>query len=368
MEYGRRAQRGRGDREVRVIAVAPPPPNVHAVWHLGSAAAAATDAWTLIGQDGGQSIDLGDEVLFVFADTLLAKTSALAVGWPEARWPIQREQGRFLANCCARGPHGRLPTALASLEYVLGPDGWPAELLPATPAERFGRVRFWPEHGVAIDGRVYLYYLGIEHTRPGSTWGFRNLGTGLAVLDPHTGVAERLSFNGDWRLWPAGESDPHGGVQVLRVDDYIYVFGSCRDGYGATARVARVRPDAIADPAAYEYLASPEPVWSHTPAEACSLGVCGHEFSVSRNAYLDGYLMSYIEPAGRTLFMRRGRHPWGPYSDPVSLGLLPIDARNDSAAMAFEHPRYASGDGRTVTVSYCQANFVMNGLVGVRFA
>jgi hypothetical protein len=337
------------------------------VWHLGAAPAIATDTWTLIGQDGGQSIDLGDEVLFVFADTLLAEASAVRNGLPSSRWPIRRDQGRFLANCCARAGRGRLSAELGRLRYALGRDGWPKEILEATAVERLTRTRFWPEHGIAIDGRVFLYYLGIEHFAPDATWGFRNLGTGLAVLDPVSGDAQRLRWDGDWRLWPSGSADVHAGVQVVRDGGHVYVFGASRDGYEITARLARVDASAMGDRESYEYLSSETPVWVRDPSNACSLGPCGSEFSVSYNDYLGGYLMCFVEPYRRSLCVRLAESLWGPYSPPKSLGDLPIDARNDSAALAFEHPLFAAERGRVIAVSYCQPNFTQNGLVGVRF-
>ena len=346
---------------------APSPPAVESVWHLGPAPAIATDAWALIGQDGGQSIDLGNDVLFVFADTLLADPSALRAGWPTSRWPIRRDQGRFLANCCALAGRGRLPEELGRLRYVLGRDGWPKEILEATPAERLTRTRFWPEHGIAIAGRVYLYYLGIEHFAPGGTWGFRNVGTGLAILDAQAGEAQRLRWNGDWRLWPASRDDRHGGVQVVQDGDHMYVFSAVRQQYDVHAYLARVEAASIAEPAAYEYLASSAPTWDNDQSRSCTLGRCGNEFSVSFNPYLGGYLMCFVD-AGRTLYVRLAESLWGPYSHPRSLGELPMEAGNDIAALAFEHPLFATDDGRTIALSYCQPNFTQNGLVGVRFA
>jgi hypothetical protein len=347
---------------------APPPPAVHAVWHHGPAPPLSTDTWALVGQDGGQSIDLGDDVLFVFADTLLATPAALRAGWPSPRWPIRRGQGRFLANCCALAGRGRLPAVLGRLRYFLGHDGWPREILEATPAERLLRMRFWPEHGVAIDGRVYLFYLGIEQATPDTTWGFRNIGTGLAVLDPVAGDARRLRWDGDWRLWPSAPGDFHGGVQALGDGDYVYVFGALGQGHASEARLARVRSEAIVEPAAYEYLVSDTPAWDRDRSRCCTLGPCGHEFSVSFNRYLGGYLMCFVDSTGCTLSVRFAEHLWGPYSDPRSLGALPIDPRNDMAALGFEHPLYATDGGRTIALSYCQPNFTPNGLVGVRFA
>ena len=161
------------------------------------------------------------------------------------------------------------------------------------------RTRFWPEHGIAIAGRVYLYYLGIEHFAPGGTWGFRNVGTGLAILDAQAGEAQRLRWNGDWRLWPASRDDRHGGVQVVQDGDHVYVFSAVRQQYDVHAYLARVEAASIAEPAAYEYLASAAPTWDNDQSRSCTLGRCGNEFSVSFNPP-SGHLMCFVD-AGRTL-------------------------------------------------------------------
>lgn len=347
----------------------PPSPEVHAVLHLGPAPPVENERFVLVGQDGGQSIALENgEWLFVFADTLLAHPDAWRAGWPAARWPIRREQGRFLANCCARARGATLVEALRDVRYVCGDDGFPREILQATPAEGLARVRFWPEHGLNVCGRVFLYYLGIEHFAPACTWGFRNGGTGLALLDPATGQAERLRWDGDWRLWPDAGDGSHGGVSVLRHAARAYVFGSLRQGESTGARLARAEVSALDDPRAYEFLASSAPTWTRDPARAFDLGACGNEFSVSWNAHLGRYLMTYVERGGRELCLRAADEIWGPYSAPTRVGALPLEESNQIAALAFEHAGFARLGGRRLALSYCQANFTRNGLVELSLA
>jgi hypothetical protein len=68
------------------------------IQHLGYAPAARGVGWALAGQDGGQSIDLGDRKLFVFSDTLLARTGRLNEPLPAT---FNRGNAVFLANCAA---------------------------------------------------------------------------------------------------------------------------------------------------------------------------------------------------------------------------------------------------------------------------
>jgi hypothetical protein len=343
-------------------------PALRSLAYLGAAPRAQGDAWVLLGQDGGQSIDLGEQLLFVFADTLLAERRADASGEFRAAAPLTRETGRFLGNCAALAPRAGLPEALAELRYFTGAGGWPREVLEPTPVERFAQVRLWPQHGVFAGECVYLFYLAIQHLGAG-TWDFTEVGSGVARLDPRTGAAERVRRDGEWRLW-AATGGLHAGVALLRTEDWLYVYSSRRAGTECRALVARVpaaTPEALADPGAHEHLVGPQPRWSRV-AEDFDVGPCGSEFSVSWNAHLRRYLMAYVNGYDKTLLLRTAAEPWGPWSAPIAAGVVPHDEASRIVSLGFEHPACARDGGRTVHVSYCQPRFAQNGLVAVTFA
>jgi hypothetical protein len=332
---------------------APPAPRVRSVRHLGSAPLAGGGAWRLLGQDGGQSIALGEETLFVFSDTLLQPAGG---GRPSA-----------LANCAARSRERTLRGALGALRFYEDGAGLPREVLPASPEERCAHLRFWPAHGLLVDGVVYLFYLGIEFVNPRSDWGFRNLGAGLARLDPATGEAERLRRGGDWCLWRAHGDDFHFGVQTLREGEWVYVFLSARQGYHSHAGVARAPAARLAEPEAYAYYAGGG-AWSPDPARTASLGPAGNDYSVSWNDHLGGFLMTYVDPYAKLLYHRTAPAPWGPWGAPLKVGALPHRPGSELIYLGFEHPRFAERGGRTVHVTYGQPHFVQNSLVAVSFA
>jgi hypothetical protein len=335
--------------------VPPPshPPVIRSIRHLGLAPAARTASWALVGQDGGQSIDLGDRTLFVFADTLIR----LGDGSPG-----------FLANCAAVSAARQFGPALSDLEYFCDPHGRPREVLPATPLERLAGYRFWPQHGVVIGGTVCLFYQGIRQFDPASTWGFTAAGSGLALLDPATGEARRLYRAGDWQLWSDSGAAVHRGVQVLRDGATVYVFAGHRRGDCWFARLSRVPADRIGDPTAYEYLATPDPTWAVSPDGGCDVAAAGPEFSVSFNPHLGRYLMTYVDGYTKRLFLRAADRVWGPYSDPAEAGVLPHRPQVDLIGLGFEHPPFAEDGGRTVYVTYCQPHFTQNSVVALRFA
>ncbi len=328
----------------------------------GSGGSGISGRWRLVGQDGGQTIDLGDEVLFTFADTLIVPRPAEATAG--------RAPGTvLLANCAARAPGaaGGLPRALAELRYLADARGWPRQILAPTAEERQRRMRLWPAHGLALGSRVYLFYLGIEFTNPDSDWGFRNLGAGLAVIDLATGHAARVRRRGTWCLWRTHGDDFHFGVQVLREGDVAYVYSSLRRGYYSEAGVARVAVDKLGDPDAYSFLAA-DGGWSPRHQDAASLGPASNDYSVSWNAHLGRYLMTYVDPYAKVLNLRTAPRPWGPWSPPQPVATLPHQPGSELIFLAWEHPRFAADGGRTVYITYCQPHFVQNTVLALTFA
>ncbi len=343
----------------------PAPPGIRSVCHLGRFPTGSGPGWSLVGQDGGQSIPLDEGRLFVFSDTLL--TAARPVPGsapPPARRPPGHGHLGILANTAARAQSPDLQQALAGLDYYLDGGSAPREILPSSTDERREGIRFWPQHGLLVNGSVVLYYMGVRAVS-GSTWGFVNEGTGLAVLDPATGECRRLVRRGDWIVWPPGPHDLHFGVQVLREGELAYVFASRRHGLQVTAQLARVEVCRMSQPRAYSYLASTAPRWTRRLPESCDLGPCGSQFSVSFNGHLQQYLMTYVDILDGGLCLRAADVPWGPYGEPRRVARVP---RQKEAYLGFEHASFAGEAGRQILISYSEPHFNQSSLVAVRLA
>jgi hypothetical protein len=262
---------------------------------------------------------------------------------------------------------------LAGLDYFLDDQRAPREILPSSADERREGIRFWPQHGLLVNGSVYLFYMGVRAVT-GSTWGFVNEGTGLAVLDPVTGECrrqyrrERPGGHRDWIFWPPRTDDLHFGVQVLKEGELAYVFASRRRGFQVTAQLARVEACRLSQPSAYRYLAAlaaSAPRWEEQPSESCDLGPCGSQFSVSYNGHLRQYLMTYVDILDGGLYLRAADVPWGPYSAPRRVARVP---RQREAYLGFEHASFASEEGRQILISYCEPRFSQSSLVALRLA
>jgi hypothetical protein len=347
---------------------APAPPRIAAVRHLGHLPRAAGPGWRVLGQDGGQSIPLDAErTLFVFSDTLIQ---------PHGGRPVLLPSCAAVSSGGGEGGGGGgagLLAALGDLRWLADEHGRPRTLLPPTPEERRHHLRFWPTHGFAHEGKVYLFYVGVELVDPRSDWGFRNLGAGLAVLDPQTGEAERVRRGGRWCLWPARGDDFHLGVQTLVDGDHAYVFFTRRRSLRARAGVARVPLDRVTDPDAYRFLATggaapAAPRWSPWLAEAASLGQASNHVSVAFNHHLGRYLVAWVDGYDKGLHLATAPRPWGPWSPPVRATTLPHQPGSELIYLGFEHPRFAADGGRTVALTYCEPHFVQSSVVEVRLA
>jgi hypothetical protein len=340
---------------------APSIPRLRASRYIGAFPHIRTSRYAIVGQDGGQSIRAGDRTLFLFSDTLALAAEPASKGRPAG----SREH--FLANCAAVSSENNLERALAGLEYYTDEQGLPREILPAGEREAFRGVRFWPEHGVFVDGRVFFYYLGVQTTSSESVWGFRTLGAGLAEFDLETGLARQILRNGDWLLWRNTTDDLHFGVHASLADSYVYLFGSARTGVQSTAWLARVPEARIAERDAYEFLCSSDPSWTNDLSRACSLGPSAAEFSVAYNAFLGAYAMVYIDEYRKRLMIRTAPELWGPYSEPASLIGVPHQEDSLFVYLGFEHSAFQRDQGRAIYVSYCEPHFAANSLLWAAF-
>jgi len=338
--------------------------------YLGSLPGVNTAAYVIVGQDGGQSVRLSGKHLFFFSDTLLIckdpRVAAAHATPPPVPVPSS-PQTVFLANCAAVSDDADLTTLVSNLRYFHAPDGLPRELLQPTDRERFRSLRFWPEHGIWLNGKVYFFYLGIQTVDAHSSWGFRNLGVGLASLDIESGECCRFRYKEDWMFWRTVEADFHMGVQLLQLEEFVYVFGSRRTQIENEALLARVPAGLIANRDSYEYLAASAPSWSKNLEAACSLGPCSSEYSVSYNLYLEKYTMIYVDEYRQRLKLRMADQLWGPYSDPTDLIGLPHKESSELIYLGFEHASFQQQGGRRIFVSYCEPDFSAVSLLTLTF-
>lgn len=324
----------------------------------------------MVGQDGAYSIPLGDgTALWFFGDTLIgARVPGESLWYPGGQ---QLGPGDMSGHGLIEKLHNNTglimrdqtgSTELKDFRYLCDPAGNLRQLIVHEASEPPDEIRVWCLHGVALGEMIYLYYLTVRMLASGPLpVNFEILGAGLAAGTRQEMKFHRIRQGGRTLWWNAGL--PQFGTTVLPgTDDYLYVYGVLKGSDGVQrSHVARVRPTAIENLSAYQYLTSDAPVWGKDPAAAVSImeGM-PNEMSVSWNAHLGCYLAVHSLDLSGNIVGRTASNPWGPWSTPTVLWkCIPptLDYPHPYFTMIYagkEHPEIAGQNGKVLYLTYIE--------------
>ncbi|MGH7994213.1 MAG: DUF4185 domain-containing protein, partial [Limisphaerales bacterium] len=224
----------------------------------------------------------------------------------------------------------------------------PFEFLPNEKPTR--RYRIWPLGGTHVNGQCYLFYSLIEVFGNGQ-WDFRGVASGLGRSAIALGPYERLQPHGDWRF-------PVAPTQVIEADGWLYLFEIREFSRKQGVALARVRPEKIEDPGAYEFYTGIGPKFSSRKEAAALLaGNVPGQVSVAWNPYLQKYVMvsssDFDHP--REIRFLVADAPYGPWSPPVARMEAPKYAQGKRVEMvycAYLHPELFRENGRVMNLTY----------------
>ena len=295
---------------------------------------------SIVSQDGGESFVIPGGAIWAFGDTF--KGSRSAEGAPQFAGGAVSCTIAFLADSAKTYP--------PALDYLVSSNGAvsPFEFLPdETPT---GRHRIWPLGGIHVNGKYYLFYTLIEVFGNGP-WNFRGLGSGLGRSTVALGPYERLRPHGNWRF-------PIEPTQAIEAGGWLYLFGIKEFEGTQGVALARVRPEKIEDPAAYEFYAGAGQAFSPRKEAAAVLvrNVPG-QVSVAWNAYLKKYVMASSSDFGhpREIRFHVADAPDGPWSPPVARVEAPKYCQGRQVELvycAYLHPERFREGGRVMNLTY----------------
>lgn len=294
----------------------------------------------IISQDGGQSFEIPGGGLWAFGDTFKGSRSADLT--PHYQGGSVSCSIAFLGQNARRYP--------PAFDYLVSSNSGvisPFKYLTNEPPER---DRIWPGAGIYVNGQYYLFYSLIEIYGTG-TWDFRGVGSGLARSSVALGSYERLEPHGNWRF-------PVEPSCIIAADGWLYLYqvGEAHGKEGAL--LARVRPEKIEDPTAYEFYAGPGPQFS-SQKDAASLLVKNvpGQVSVAWNPYLHKYVMAsssdFSHP--RQIRFLVADAPYGPWGKPVASIEVPARRQGKRVNLvycAYLHPELFRGNGQTMNLTY----------------
>ncbi|WP_019586189.1 DUF4185 domain-containing protein [Deinococcus apachensis] len=305
----------------------------------GPGASSSTRAADICGTDLGTMTEVNGRVLFAFGDSF-----------------------GFQGEACPRfGPNWR--SNLLGVSSDLDPsDGvtWERWLMGAgghatavregahQPAFTGEQTRI-PTAMVTVRQRVYLHLMSVHGFAPqGGVWQCNSSGfvfsddEGRTWKDAGRNLGGADSpFNMLALTAQRGGGNERGG--------YVYALGTPCGRFG-DVRLARVRPDAVAQPERWEYFTgldgSGQPQFVNDPSRAAAVirGPVG-EASVLWNPYLGRWMYTYLNEGTAALELREARVPWGPWSAPHTLATA---ADYPQLYGAFMTPAYLKDGGRTL--------------------
>lgn len=295
----------------------------------------------MLGQEGVYSIKLekGDSA-WVFREAWIGEKP-------------QRGSASYLAAVTSAGAVSLSTQAAvlsSSFTFFTDASGYPSPILPYDRLENQSTRRLWPQHGILIGDNIWLFYSIVQRfgTHSGD---LAFIGQGLSWSKKPKGPFKRMKFGGAFSMW--GDMQPSFGSWILRGDDgWLYAYGRALAEPGKYALyLARVREKDIAVKSSWRYYSSTgeKPSWTSDIISAAPLfeGVPG-DISVSKNAFLDRYLMIYSDSDERRIVMRVAPAPWGPWGAPEEIFSCGAPDRKTYCAGAKEHPQLAAQNGRKV--------------------
>lgn len=296
---------------------------------------------SIVSQDGGESFEVPGGAIWAFGDTF--KGSRSANGTPHFAGGA--------ISCAIALLNEKSRTYPPAFNYLVSSNGDAVSPFEFLPDERpTGRYRIWPLGGIYVNGKYYLFYSLIEVFGDGP-WDFRGVASGLGRSTVALGPYERLQPKGSWHF-------PVEPTQVIAADGWLYLFGIQEFNKKQGVGLARVRPEQIEDPSAYEFYAGAGPKFSsHKEDMALLVGNVPGQVSVAWNSYLQKYVMvsssDFNHP--REIRFLVADTPFGPWSPPVARVETPPYAQGKRVEMvycAYLHPELFRENGRVMNLTY----------------
>jgi len=188
-----------------------------------------------------------------------------------------------------------------------------------------------PTYGIAVDSRLYLHYMAVKEWGPPGQWTLNRSGWAFSDEGGTTWTQP------DDAVWP-GDTN-FGQAALVEHEGYVYVFGIHGGRFGAV-RLARVPRDAVLIMSAYQYWDGA--AWADELAAAVDVASAPvGELSVAWNAYLERWIMTYLDEVRRAIVIREAPDLTGPWSAP-----LEVVSADDYPSLygAYLHPWASDGE------------------------
>lgn len=272
----------------------------------------------------------GGEVFVLFGDTFGAGwcgDGGCGTGWR--------------SNVLARSSDTNLADGLTFASMVQDYARHAKEVLPSRKINN-DEITVIPTAGVTVGSRHFIHYMSIHHWGEAGRWYTNHAGLAYSDDNGQTWVkhpSARWTNNASW-------TNNFQMAALIKNGGFVYLYGTPNGRYG-NVHLARVPEASLLDINAYRYWDGNGWAVSQASAQPVAIGIAG-ELSVSYNAALGRFLMTYLNEHRQAAVMRDAPTPVGPWSGEK---ILALGSQFPGLYNAFIHPW-----GNTATSLY----FVMS--------
>jgi hypothetical protein len=336
----------------------------------------------MVGQDGAYSIPLKNGCLFFFGDTLIGKRTEGESLWYPGGQPLGPVDmsgigglEKMITNTGLVCFDKTGESGFTNFRYILNDENQLKQLIPHSKDEDINWYRIWCLHGIAINEKVYLFFMKIKMLEEGEPpANFVVIGSGLAVGNEKDWNFSRIINNDSDIHWD--EKDPGFASAILYQpeSEYVYLYGTKNDRSGIhNLHLARVKPEEIENISSYEYFVSEEAGWSKdVKVSRPVFSGMPNELSVNYNNYLGCYLAVHSFELSGKIVGRTSPTPWGPWSEPHTLWKVVPQKKVSGPQLELiyagkEHPSFQKDNGKTIYITYIEFEEYYPHLVEVTF-
>ncbi|WP_164012138.1 DUF4185 domain-containing protein [Pyxidicoccus trucidator] len=238
----------------------------------------------------------GGEVFVLFGDTF-------GVGWCGNGGC----GGGWRSNVLARSSDTTLSNGLTFSTMIQDSARHAKEILPSKKVN-YDEMTVIPTAGVTVGSRHYIHYMSVHHWGDPGMWSTNYAGIAYSDDNGQNWVkhpSARWQNNASW-------TNNFQMAAFVKNGGFVYMYATPNGRYG-NVHLARVPEGSLLDINAYRYWDGNGWSTSQAAARPVAIGIAG-ELSVSYNAALGRFIMTYLNEYRQGAVMRDAPTPTGPWS------------------------------------------------------
>jgi hypothetical protein len=239
--------------------------------------------------------------------------------------------------------------------FLLNHLGKAKEIIPAKKIQG-NHLTSIPTNGVAVKGKMYLYYMAVDTWSAPGGWATAFSGVYTSADEGENWKpVEGLKWGSDSNFTQVAIVNPEQNRKVLQNDIYFFGVGAGRSN---PVTLMKVNEDHVEDKSKYLYFTGADekghPQWSSEESEAKPvLDTTAGELSVAWNEGLERWIMTYFNGKTGHIDIAEADNPWGPWSEPNVLVYLQA---YPGLYGSYVDPSFIQDDGKSIYFTMSQWN------------